>query len=44
MIGLDLSPSMLEQACANAEAAGVRVDLRFGDMRDLALEEPAGLI
>jgi hypothetical protein len=35
---------MLEQARRNAEAAGVMLDLRAGDMRELAIEEPAGLI
>jgi SAM-dependent methyltransferase len=44
VIGVDTSPGMLAQARANAVAAGVDLDLRAGDMRDLALEEPAGLI
>ena len=44
VIGVDLSRSMLDQARANAAAAGVHLDLRYGDMRDLSLEEPAGLI
>ena len=44
VIGIDTSPSMLEQARANAAAAGVELDLREGDMRDLAVEEPAALI
>ena len=44
VIGIDSSPAMLEQARLNAEAAGVELDLREGDMRELALEEPAGLI
>jgi trans-aconitate methyltransferase len=44
VIGIDLSHSMLEQARVNAATAGVQLDLRYGDMRDLALEEPAGLI
>ncbi|MGZ5290413.1 MAG: class I SAM-dependent methyltransferase [Actinomycetota bacterium] len=44
VIGIDSSPSMLEQAKANAAAAGVELDLRAGDMRDLELEEPAALI
>src|SRR5919106_891317 len=35
---------MLTQARAAAAAAGVALDLREGDMRDLDLEEPAGLI
>src|SRR5438552_19119037 len=44
VIGIDMSRSMLEQARVNAAAAGVQLDLRHCDMRDLALEEPAGLI
>ena len=35
---------MLAQARARAAKAGVQLDLREGDMRDLALEEPAALI
>jgi hypothetical protein len=35
---------MLEQARVRAAEAGVALDLRDGDMRDLALAEPAGLI
>jgi SAM-dependent methyltransferase len=42
--GIDSSPAMLAQARAGAAAAGVRLDLREGDMRDLALDEPAALI
>jgi SAM-dependent methyltransferase len=44
VIGIDSSPAMLEQARARAAEAGVELDLREGDMRDLALDEPAGLI
>ena len=44
VIGIDTSPSMLEQASANAATAGVQLDLREGDMRDLKLDEPAALI
>jgi SAM-dependent methyltransferase len=44
VIGIDISPLMLEQARARADEAGVDLDLRQGDMRELALEEPAGLI
>ena len=44
VIGIDSSPSMLAQARAAAAAAGVRLDLREGDMRDLVLDEPAALI
>jgi SAM-dependent methyltransferase len=42
--GIDSSPAMLEQARANAAAAGVELDLRLGDMRDLALDAPAALV
>lgn len=44
VIGIDSSPAMLAQAQTNAAAAGVALDLRQGDMRDLALDEPAALI
>jgi SAM-dependent methyltransferase len=44
VIGIDLSPAMLEQARERADAAGVELELRQGDMRDLELDEPAGLI
>jgi SAM-dependent methyltransferase len=44
VIGIDSSPAMLAQAQANATEAGVELDLREGDMRDLALNEPAALI
>ncbi len=44
VFGIDSSPAMLEQARANAVAAGVELDLREGDMRDLELSEPAALI
>ncbi len=44
VIGIDSSPAMLGQARTRAAAAGVDLDLREGDMRDLALEEPAALI
>ena len=44
VIGIDSSPAMLEQARVRAAAAGVELDLHLGDMRDLALDEPAGLI
>jgi len=44
VIGIDSSPAMLAKARAAAAAAGVRLDLRAGDMRDLTLDEPAGLI
>src|SRR5712691_6244253 len=41
VIGIDSSPGMLEQARARAAGAGVELDLRECDMRDLALDEPA---
>ncbi len=44
VIGIDSSPAMLAQARARAAEAGVVLDLREGDMRDLALGEPAGLV
>ena len=42
--GIDSSPAMLRHARARAAAAGVDLDLRQADLRDLALDEPAGLI
>jgi SAM-dependent methyltransferase len=44
VIGVDSSPSMIDRARRNAEAAGVELDLRLGDMRDFELDEPADLI
>lgn len=44
VIGIDTSPGMLSQARARATEAGVELELIEGDMRDLALDEPAGLI
>src|SRR5712691_9442765 len=44
VIGIDTSAAMLELARARAVEAGVALDLREGDMRDLALDEPAALI
>ena len=44
VIGIDASPAMLEQARQRAAAAGVALELIEGDMRDLALGEPAALI
>jgi hypothetical protein len=35
---------MLEQARVRAAEAGVELDLREGDMRDLVLDEPAALV
>jgi SAM-dependent methyltransferase len=44
VIGIDASPAMLAHARRRAAAAGVDLDLREGDMRDLELAEPAGLV
>src|SRR6266571_3024995 len=44
VVGIDSSPTMLEQARARAAAAGVELDLHEGDMRELALDEPAALV
>jgi ubiquinone/menaquinone biosynthesis C-methylase UbiE len=44
VIGIDSSPAMLEQARARSAEAGVELDLREGNMRDLTLEEQAALI
>jgi SAM-dependent methyltransferase len=44
VIGIDSSPAMLEQARTRADKAGIELDLREGDMRELALEEPVALI
>jgi SAM-dependent methyltransferase len=44
VIGIDSSPAMLEHARARAAEAGVDLDLRQGDMRELTLDEPAALV
>jgi SAM-dependent methyltransferase len=44
VIGLDTSPAMLEQARGRAAVAGVELELRLADMRELRLDEPAGLV
>ena len=44
MIGIDASDAMLAQASDRAREAGVDVELRRADMRELGLDEPAGLI
>lgn len=44
VIGIDTSPAMLQQARSRAEAAGVDLDLRLGDMREFTLGDPAALI
>lgn len=42
VIGIDSSPAMLE--IARERSAGLPLELRLGDVRDLELEEPAALI
>jgi len=44
VIGIDSSPGMLEQARANAADTGADLDLRLGDMCELDVAEPCGLI
>jgi ubiquinone/menaquinone biosynthesis C-methylase UbiE len=44
VIGIDRSKAMLAQARQRAAAAGVELELRESDMRDLELAEPAALI
>src|SRR5262245_28801326 len=44
VIGVDASAAMLAQARQRAAQADVDLDLRAGDLRDLELDEPAGLI
>ncbi len=44
VLGIDASPAMLEQARVRANEAGVDLELREGDIRELELVEPAGLI
>ena len=44
VVGIDSSPAMLEHARARAAAAGVDLDLRQGDIRELTLDEPAALV
>ncbi|MFL5964923.1 MAG: class I SAM-dependent methyltransferase [Gaiellaceae bacterium] len=44
VIGIDSSQSMLELARERAAVAQVELDLREGDMRELALDEPAALL
>jgi len=44
VLGIDSSPGMLALAQERAAAAGATLELREGDMRDLELDEPAGLI
>jgi SAM-dependent methyltransferase len=42
VIGIDSSPAML--AAARERAAGLPIELREGDMRDLVLDEPVELV
>lgn len=42
VLGIDSSPAMLE--IARERSAGLALELRFGDVRELELEEPAALI
>jgi ubiquinone/menaquinone biosynthesis C-methylase UbiE len=44
VIGIDSSPAMLEQARIRAAEDGVELELLEGDMRDLAIDQPAALI
>jgi len=44
IIGIDQSPAMLVGARERVAAAGVELDLRQGDMRELELDEPAALV
>jgi SAM-dependent methyltransferase len=44
VLGIDSSPAMLAQARERAAAAGVDLELREADMRDLELSKPAGLV
>jgi SAM-dependent methyltransferase len=44
LIGIDLSPAMLDGARERAERAGVQLELRLGDIRELALEAQTDLV
>lgn len=44
VIGIDSSEAMLARARDAAAEAGVELDLRFGDVREFTLDEPASLI
>lgn len=44
VIGIDESAGMLAQARTHAAQAEVELDLREGDIRELEIDEPAGLI
>jgi SAM-dependent methyltransferase len=44
IVGIDESAAMLEGARERAAAAGVELELRQGDMRELDLDQPAALV
>jgi SAM-dependent methyltransferase len=44
VIGIDVSQAMLDGAAERARGAGVELELRRGDMRELALEEQTDLV
>jgi SAM-dependent methyltransferase len=44
VVGVDLSPLMLDRAGRRADEAEVELDLRHGDISYLELEEPAALV
>jgi SAM-dependent methyltransferase len=44
VVGIDSSPAMLAQARKRAVEAGVELDLREGDVRELEIEDSAALI
>ncbi len=44
VVGIDSSPAMLQVARERAATAGIHLELRQSDMRDLALDEPAALV
>ncbi len=44
LLGIDSSPAMLAQARERADEAGVELELREQDMRELTVEEPAALV
>jgi SAM-dependent methyltransferase len=44
VLGVDTSPAMLAQARERADAAGVQLELREADMRDLEVDAPASLV
>jgi SAM-dependent methyltransferase len=44
VVGIDSSPAMLAQARERAVEAGVELDLREEDIREVEIEEPAAMI